>query len=685
LSDNKTSISDQLRQAKSRFTKSDGFQDARRKFDRILARDFATELPPELTGAQEGLDYQTPDVEKAVFDHMDVLVMNPTIYDVLMLEDTDTAREHGRNILLWTTRAWETEDRNRWWDRAVGEGQVRHGVKVMALRWHEQTEPDVDVGEKPDDDDYEAQAEYAEKRNKARDDAFKKRKHPFYWTDCDLYGCYWIGDERREEGPDVFFYEYEIPYVEAVHRFSKSDKKFTLSDAGKVGWLGEGEADPVDDADTRKVKCLVRDGRDLSGRRCIIPGCDHPQRTICIYVACSGEGEDYDEEPVEEYDSPFQGCSYFVIGGRSSSDRDPDRRFRPLMYPLYVEAAWQNYLNTVLATMARTDYSDDYFYLDTSKTPQWVTVPEGGTPVQIDQADLQAGNIPALPGTVQRFPKTMSPHLMEMLNQSLKRLETYMPNRFVTGQAFTEASNATGTAFIQQAQQAALPYNMLLSASDEAQLKSRRYEYHAIRYWAEAEPAEAKTRYYSVMTGNTDIVRMARHSASAGEVVWVDAAKVGLNFDLQVRTKSETLAEEGARWLQAKDQHMYGVLTTDQLLRAAGTDDIQGQKEALRMEEIRADVQPLITEIRRRRIIQKASVRTGMDFGALIGQPVFNPDMSVSTQMPPSGDPSAPQGGGAPPQAPQTSAPTTPPNSIMGRSMQQAQVAGPDGGGGPLG
>ena len=129
---------------------------------------------------------------------------------------------------------------------------------------------------------------------------------------------------------------------------------------------------------------------------------------------------------------------------------------------------------------------------------------------------------------------------------------------------------------------------------------------------------------------------------------------------------------------------MYGVLTTDQLLRAAGTDDIQGQKEALRMEEIRADVQPLITEIRRRRIIQKASVRTGMDFGALIGQPVFNPDQSVNTQMPPETPPQGPQGGGAP-QAPQTSAPTTPPNSIMGRSIQQATIQGPDGGGGPMG
>jgi len=681
MPDNKNSVSDQLRQAKSRFTK---FQESRKNYDKILARDFPTELPPELTGAQEGLDYQTPDVEKAVFDHMDVLVMNPTVYDVLMLEDSDTARETGRTNLLWTTRGWEYENHNRWWDRAVAEGQVRHGKKTMALRYHPQKEPDVDVGEKPGDEASEEEhTEYANKRNKARDDEFRKRQHPFFWTDCDIYGCYWLGDERREEGPDVFFYEYEIPYIEAIHRFSAPGKKFSLSDAGKVGWLGEGESDPCSNPDQKTVKCLVRDGRDLSGRRCIIPGCDHPQRTISIYVTESGESSEYDDEAVEEYDSPFPGCSYFVIGGRSSTDRDPDRRFRPLMYPLYVEAAWQNYLNTVLATMARTDYSDDYFYLDTSKAPPHVTIPEGGTAVQIEQADLQGGNIPTLPGTVQRFPKTMSPHLMEMLNQSLKRLETYMPNRFVTGQAFTEASNATGTAFIQQAQQAALPYNMLLSASDEAQLKSRRYEYHAIRYWAEAEPADAKTRYYSVMTGNTDIVKMSRHSTSAGEVVWVDANKVANNFDLQVRTKSETLAEEGARWLQAKDQHMYGVLTTDQLLRAAGTDDIQGQKEALRMEEIRADVQPLITEIRRRRIIQKASVRTGMDFGALIGQPVFNPDQSVNTQMPPETPPTAPQGG--PPQAPQTSAPTTPPNSIMGRSIQQATIQGPDGGGGPMG
>src|SRR5688572_29369385 len=113
------SINEQLRQAKSTFTKTDGFQASRKKYDQIIARDFETELPPELTGSQEGLDYQTPDVEKAMFDHMDVLIMNPTVYDVLMLEDTETAKELGREILMWTTRGWETENRQRWWDTSV--------------------------------------------------------------------------------------------------------------------------------------------------------------------------------------------------------------------------------------------------------------------------------------------------------------------------------------------------------------------------------------------------------------------------------------------------------------------------------------------------------------------------------------------------------------------------------------
>jgi hypothetical protein len=64
---------------------------------------------------------------------------------------------------------------------------------------------------------------------------------------------------------------------------------------------------------------------------------------------------------------------------------------------------------------------------------------------------------------------------------------------------------------------------------------------------------------------------------------------------------------------------------------------------------------------------------------------VFNPDQSVNMQMP-GGDPASAGGG---PQGGQPSQPYEPgtisPNNMMGRSMQQATIQGPDGGGGPLG
>jgi hypothetical protein len=174
------SIQQELNQAKRRFTSTDDgttdtFREARKRWDQILFRELPQELPPEVTGAQQGIDFQSPDLEKAVTDWKAILKMNPTVYDILPLEQSQSAKEKARDILLWTARGWEHENEGRWWDDAVGEGQVRHGVKVMQQRWREYKEPDIDT----------TNPSYLELRDKA----FKKRRHPFYWTEPDTYGC----------------------------------------------------------------------------------------------------------------------------------------------------------------------------------------------------------------------------------------------------------------------------------------------------------------------------------------------------------------------------------------------------------------------------------------------------------------------------------------------------------------
>lgn len=618
------SIKDELERAKLPFTDGeDNFQERRKAWDKVVFRNLPTKLPPELTGAQEGLDYQTPEVKKAVFDWVNTLVMNPTTYNVVTLDQSADAKKAGRDIMLWTARGWEHEDEGRWWDRAVGEGQIRHGVKVMALRWDKQVEPeskatDTDEGVEESIDriaEYESSDKEASDSLKTREESFKRKRHPFHWVDCTIYGAYWIGDERREEGPDVAYYQYEIPYVEAQRLYSQPDKKFSLDNLGKIAWIGEGEEEVTSQLD--KVSVVIRDGRKLDGSVCPLPECDHPQRSICIYV--SSNKDTFDEENlVDEIDSPFPGCSYFIIGGFVMNETNPHKRFNPPLEPLYVEATWQNYLNTLLATIGRTDYSDE-FYVDMSKVPPHVQLPEGGFTQTYEKG--VPGEISSFPATLTRYPKSMSPHMMALLQQSEARLQRFLMNRFLSGTAYTEASNATASAFKTQYQQAALPFNALLSESDKAMLRSWRYKYHAVKYFALSEPPDAKSKYYAIMTGSEKV----RTSAKAGEVVWVDSDKLNLDFDLQVLTKSETLAEEEQRWFLASDKYAKGVYGPDDLLRDAGIDDIEGQKEKLRATYLQEDLDPLLREATKQMLIQKFSVMTGFDLGALVGKPVFAP------------------------------------------------------------
>lgn len=657
MPDKKFSVSEELEQAKAKFTStqngaSDSFRDARKTYDSIVFREVETELPPELTGAQEGIDYQSPKALKTLFDHKNVIKMNSPVFDAVSLDDSIAGKEKVRDILLTLSRGWEYENDARWWDDAVAEGQVLHGVKVMGYRWHDLPEPEIDTSDMDDMDEDEKASETIKRRN----EAFKGRKWPFYWIDPDTYGCYWLGDERQEFGPDVFFYEYDLPMIQAQNRFTRANEdgrqKITFDAAGKLGWIGQDVEPDIDHSDT-KVKVLVRDGRKLSGEMCPLKGCDHPLRTIDIYASL-GDGDLDEDNLIESYDSPFPGCSYFVIGGYVTNHRDPHYRYQGMMTPLLVEILWVNYLNTLLATIARTDYADEYFYISLSRVPEGLKLPEGGQTMMVDKPDPGSGQIPIYPGEVMRFPKTASPHLMELINQSQQRMSDLEMNRFLSGNAYTEASNATMGAFKSQYQQAALPYNQMHNEADRVRKASRRFALHAIRFWAQADPEGAKTRYYVVMTGG---MKTTPKDTVPGKVVWIDADKIGsVNFDLSIHTESETLAEKEQRWFIAKDQHIYGVLDDEQLLREAGVDDTVGQMERLRAQYTRQDMEPEIQAMRKQLLLARLSARLGMDVAQLlapmqgdpnagggapsnVGNPAVQANNGVKNQGPPSGAP----------------------------------------------
>lgn len=602
LAEEKYYFQTQIEQAKSAF--SGAFRENRKFYDQLRQRKLAVVLPEEIVAGEDYYQYKTPDLEKAAGDWADIAATNPTIFDLIVLDQAQEAKEQGRDILMWLARGWELENEARWWDRSVVGGQVNHGVKVMRFCYHPQKEF------APEDGDAKAVL-------KARDQKQRRRRYPFYWQECDVQGVAWLGDERTEEGPSFFVYEAEVPYLEAAGRYKKDGMKFGLHD-GRLGWAGQDQA--LGGSTTLEtIKVTTIDALDPGGDDCKVEGCEHTGRKI--YVYCSGMGEELSADNLfDEYDSPFPGCSFFIIAGRHSDDHDMDTRFLPMLKPMYVEAEPVNYLSTLLYAMIRGDYGPEGYYINFANADPR-NMPEGPDKI-FDFSLPKEGKIQGFPGPVERMPRGLSPHLPTEITLHRERMINYMPNRHLTGTADSEASNATGTAFLVQTQQANLPVNGLLSQSDAAILKSRKYVVHAIKYWGLTDVPGAETKWYAVMTGNNRNIQVKGKQAKHGEVFWVDAKKIDLDFDLQTLTKSETLAEQQARWLLGYDQYSKGAISADQLFRMAGIDDIEGHKEQLRAAETYGLMLPTVDSLKRAAMMRIISVFMGIDPAMIQSLPV---------------------------------------------------------------
>lgn len=582
----------------------DDFHKERKNWDELVRREIPIELPPEQTDS-EPVEYQSAVLEKDIGDHIEILRMNPTRFDIICYDDSKPAKEVERRVLLWMAHEWVELNRGRWWDTMVAEGQVRHGIKMPWLRWKPYSESDG-VGMK-------------------KEDGIRKRKNAFRWSNTNLQGCYWAeNDEYGQPEADVFFYRYTAPIYECglTKDEDGETKKLTFLEDGvnKLGWVGLDE-DIDSKAGSKQVQVTIKDYRDV-GKKCELPGCDHPQRRIAVYVNLPKK--DKEAELVEDLESPFPGCSFFLIGGRIlHSETNLHHKYRPLMLSEYQEQHHQNYLLTTLATQSREAYGDQDVYAKlssiTAENANFVRNAEGGPVNSFDmKASTGPGKIPLLPD-LDRFPKSIDPHLLNLINISDARMSEYRPNRFLTGNAGKEASNATGTAFLQQSQQAGMPYNGLLGNSDESIKKCFEYIRHAIRFLAKDDPAGVETRYYGALTGNETT---ARYSGKEGEVVWVSAKDFEeYDFDFVINTESTTMAEQGARWQMEKDKFLSGVTTPEQLIRdGAGIFDVQGQLEDLYAYRIRSSLIPVELELAKQYQLFLSSSMTGINFEAFLQQ-----------------------------------------------------------------
>ena len=361
-----------------------------------------------------------------------------------------------------------------------------------------------------------------------------------------------------------------------------------------------------------------------------------------------------------------------------------------MLFPAIAEADLLNFSETLLATRARVNMGDR-FYADITKIPEhmmgaWDVLSEGGKKSSIKMPSSTSREIPFYP-PLSPFPTQLDPLFVDMIKGTRERFADRLPNRFLTGEAFMEARQTPATAYLQAVQSARLPYNLLLAPSDYAIWENFDEFFHAIRWWdAKTDKGESQP-YVVALTGQEKTMKA---SATAGEIISISADTLNaFDFELNVSTDSETLAEEAQRWSLAVSKWDRGVLTPEQFLREAGYRDTITQMKELRKADIRAELDPELKELRLQYVRKYLEIETGMivsPMGSMVipegeggaGAPgALNPtgavNQGVPGNMPQQG---LPAGGGPEPINPQ---------QITGRFITPPPTEGVSGGTNPVG
>ncbi len=637
----------QWRQLEQRFREFHQFRDQDGPWNRIRRRDYPAPIQPELLPIAEGIDFQSPAIEKATSDWKAICKMEPTVIDARVSGLSQSARDTERDLALFFRRSWDLQNRRREVDDRLLEGVIIHGQK-WERKMYRPFMPDEDGDALPP---------------------------PFSWENCLIDGFFWPGGVVDPEGP--VWYRYSVPAVDSD--ITKNGRKLTLDPQNKVAWLGAHERYDYANSGERKIQVIVRDWPSLDPKdNCCLDDCDHPQRYITTYVCPEGEKLD-DAVEVETVASPFRTCSFYAMGGLlQQTERNPHQVYRPLLLPLYELTNQLNYLIKVLYVLARAESKDDSYINVGETNPQTLmaVLPENerGNRQAADLPEAGANQIPLHPGPVERYPKVTSEHLVFLIKLVKEMIDSYLPNRYLTGNADIQASNATGTAFMAQSEAASVVPSVLLAELDGFIERSIRDELHAYRYWSFQVPDDAQPRW---MVQVNEKEAMSRGRAKAGEQVYIDAKKCSVDMDWVIITGNKTWAEKQAEWSLAKDQYMMGVLTVEDLIRKAGIYDVEMQQELLFAERIEQGLEPLEDRMAQLILTRRAAIKTGVDFGQLMGgsPPGALPPPSAAPAQLPAG----PGGGNSAPINPSTQAASVAHSLQPQVSMPPAQM-NPQGG-----
>lgn len=572
-----------LRQCQSRF---DNFKTKREFYDDIVHRDFEPVLDPKL--GIEVADYKTPDLEEAEHDFMDIMTMNPTRFSGNLRSKGDKADKAMRDAVLVASHTWAfIENRGRWIDRSNAGGQSRYGVNVVRMLSCEVKEP-----------------EYADLDE--RDEKLREMPWPFYFEDVPVLACSWLDKQQKAE---IFAYEVDVPLFQAQREYlvsgealnkGKAEKKYDAKkryypylEAGKLGWLGEGEVVDSGQGEAERIRCTIIEYRDHNNPCPVCPD-KHPLWSgIEVVRAPNAKAEE--GEVVQEYTLPYKHAGSFrIVQGRVMKETDPHFKYRPLEFRLLVEATVMNWALTTLQTLANRDSADTRVYQSLAKVPdaaveripeeEWKNVLAG------IQKSEDPNTIITTLGTIEAWPNQLAPILWEVYRDAADRFERAKPNRFLVGENFDEAAQGTGTANLQSTQQASLPFNWLLAQSDRFILEAKEDQFHAIRYWDYEADEKSEMRYYVSLNGEEPTSHV---TAEAGGQVYISASKLAYGFDLMLLTENETLQEQQQKQQMAYEQHDRGWLDAEQVVERLGFHDVDAQMRRLRKYYLRQKAEPM--------------------------------------------------------------------------------------------
>lgn len=627
--DEKTTLfKDQLRKGKHRFDAS-MFRAMREMWQRIKDRRETPPLSDEIIKWAGNIDIQTPEVERAFGDHVKILCIGSTEVNAVCLENNNDAREDVEDISLWH-KAWQKQlNEGGQVSHIMSEGQTGVGVQILRILWNMPT-----TKEWPERNPDEPIHKWASRSIKARDDYYNlASKQTWQLVTVDPLQCYW---GPTLDDPDNFFHECEVPFWE--YRTLKSDSgKYPSLDAAakKVVWLGDPmpyEASPYSEAPT--IHVVYHAYR--------VPGTNDWK--MCEYLFGSGGTLIEDGEKLHEYDVPGHMCPFIIVpaGDEVKTQSDPHLRYRTRMYPLYCLAGEYNSTLTLLAALAIKESSDRQLYINpgNSITQEALNVlEEAGVTFRdalgqnrravIDDPEFAYNEMPLLPRMYRR-PESNKEALIIRLEQLREDIRQALPNRFITGRAYEETREGTGTAVTNQTQAASFSYDFDLEEQRKAWRRIHTFIDNCVLSWGEGKD------YYLPMSES-----LLEESPDAKTNVYVNAEKLSRNYELVVRITNETQQEKQARWEQADRDFSIGRLTPEKWLQARDDPTPLKTLHEMNQQRLRMKYAQRLDGIVQQAIDVALSALSGLNLPESIGAAQQQPMPAGPSPLPPPSQPNS--------------------------------------------